>query len=157
MKTRTFVSTLILVLAVLIVVGSCATKKEVVTEKEFYVPKFDEEIHGTWMNEEYDSAAYPGKIRMHNWGYYEHITPSDSEVVQFKGTIVIVDKWTDSEGNIWYKTMLRAYGGTVNWFHLDKISNNGNIWEFVRTTVDFPTESDMHPDFQLYHIYYRQE
>jgi len=157
MKARTYVSICILVLTVLIVVGSCATKKEVAAEKEFYVPKFDEEINGIWINEEYNRTEYKGKIRLYHWGYFEEYSLPDSEVVQYKGTFVIVDKWTDSEGNIWYKTYVRRSGRTTIYHELDKISNNGNTWEYVSHTVDFPTESDMHPDYQLYHIYYRQE
>ena len=84
MKTKTFVSILILVLAVMIVAGSCATKKEVVAEKDFYVPKFDEEIHGTWINEEYDSTSYKGKKRLYHWGYYEDYRPSYTALLHYQ-------------------------------------------------------------------------
>jgi hypothetical protein len=157
MKSRTFVLILIFVLSVLFIVGSCATKKGVVAEKEYYISKFDEELYGTWINEEYNSAAYKGKKRLYHWGYYEDYRPADSEVVQYKGTIVIVDKWTDSEGNIWYKTYYRISGSSTIFHELDKISNNGNTWEYAYTSVDFPSESDLNPDNTRYRIYYRQE
>ena len=157
MKTRILVSIMILVLAVMVIAGSCATKKEIVAEKEFYVPKFDEEINGTWINEEYNSSEYPGKYKLYMWGYWESFHSFDSEKTQTKGTFTIVNKWTDSEGNIWYKTYTRYSTRRRINYELDKISNNGNTWEWVSTTVDFPTESDMHPGFQKYHIYYRQE
>jgi hypothetical protein len=157
MKTKMLISTLILILAVLIIAGSCATKKEVVKKKEFYFPKYNEELYGTWINKEYDSAEYPGKFRIYLWGYFETFHPFDSEKTQEKGTFTIVKKWTDQEGNIWYNTYVQYSGSTRLYYNLEKISNNGNTWEYVTTTVDFPTESDMHPEFQLYHIYYRQE
>ena len=157
MNGRTIVSILILVLAVMVIAGSCATKKEVVTEEEYYIPKFNEELCGTWINEEYDSHSYKGKKRLYTWGYYEDYRPFDSEVVQLKGTFVIVDKWTDSEGNLWYKTYLRYSGASEIIHELDKISNNGNTWEYAYTTTHFPSESKLNPDNTRYRIYYRQE
>ena len=157
MNARTFVSILILVIAVMVIAGSCATKKEVVAEKEFYIPQFDEELHGTWINEEYNSTAYKGKKRLYPWGYYEDYRPADSEVVLYKGTFVIVDKWTDLEGNTWYKTYYRISGSSTVIHELDKISNNGNTWEYAYTTTHFPSESKLYPDNTRYRIYYRQE
>ncbi len=57
MKNRTLVSILILVLAVLIIAGSC------VSGKKAYVAKEDEEIYSTWINPDYDdSRELPKKI-----------------------------------------------------------------------------------------------
>ena len=157
MQTRTLASILILAIVLLVIAGSCATKKEAVAEKEYYIPKFDEELCGTWINEEYNSTSFSGKKRLYLWGYYAAYRPADSEVAQAKGTFVIVDKWADSEGNIWYKTYLRFSGSTTIFHELDKISNNGNTWEYAYTTTDFPSESDLNPDNTRYRIYYRQE
>ena len=57
MKTRTYVSILILVIAVLVIVGGCATgKKASVTERDIF-----KELSGTWVNEDY----------LGTWMYYE--------------------------------------------------------------------------------------
>jgi len=65
----------------------------------------------------------------------------------------ITDKWTDSEGNIWYKAIItyRASSAveTTNPFYtLAKISNAGKILETVKHGYDYPTELD--PDTLLY-------
>ncbi len=56
MKTKTLVSILILVLAVLIIAGSCATGKKA------YVAKEDEELFGTWINPDYGGLAKVEKV-----------------------------------------------------------------------------------------------
>ncbi len=69
----------------------------------------------------------------------------------------IIDKWTDSEGNIWYK-LITEYGGKTYgakpFYELHKISNSGLTWEFVSSTEAYPIEID--PDHPLYFTYYRQ-
>ena len=47
MKARTYVSILILVLAVLIVVGSCATKRKAISNDDFF-----QAWSATWINTE---------------------------------------------------------------------------------------------------------
>ncbi len=55
MKTRTFIS-VVLIMAVLIVVGSCATDKMAYISKEY-------EIYGTWINPDFNNIGQPhGKI-----------------------------------------------------------------------------------------------
>ena len=162
MKTRTLVSISILVFAVLIFVGSCATGKKSVKENEIYMPVSNEEIFGTWVNT--NDPGDPGsplnqkKVITH-WGYFEFFSRVDSTSPSWKGTQFLVDKWTDSEGNIWYKEyrMESFHYGASRRFCLDKISNNGNTYEFIWSSFDFPTEDQMNPDGPNYCIYYRQE
>ena len=95
MKTRTSISILILVLAVLIGIGSCATKKKA------YVTKEDEKIYGTWANPDYNYAAYATpKFVFHPDGKSEGY-PLDTETnANWYGEFIINNKWIDSEGNI---------------------------------------------------------
>jgi hypothetical protein len=170
MKSRTLLSILILVLAVLIIAGSCATQKKASYEKGFYIPTRDDVIHGIWINMDYSGDAFQcQKIVMSHWGYYEIYPLVENLTASQTGTFILVDKWIDTEGNTWYKDYVRDASHVM--FELDKISNNGTIWEYVYysqafptedqmspdgPSQDFPTEDQMNPDGPNYHIYYRQ-
>jgi hypothetical protein len=151
MKTRTFVSILILVLAVLIILGSCATTKKV-AKKDY---RF---FSGIWVNEEYNSHPFMAKYVIFSDGTFDAYNNLTDTGKHGSGHYIIVDKWTDSEGNRWYK--MHVWGGVVvegkpDMYELDKFSNSGNVWEFISLTGDFPPELDK-SQFR-YHIYYRQE
>ena len=97
MKTRTYVSILILVLAVLIIAGSCATGKKAYTAKE------DEELYGTWINPDYNEGKHSAKFIFKPDGTFEGYAKTDSTHYYYFGEYIIADKWADSEGNLWYK------------------------------------------------------
>ncbi len=157
MKTRTLASILILVLAVLIIAGSCATQKTTQTEKLFE-PLDNDELTGVWVNTEYAEIPYYGrsKIVITRYGYSTIYKKVDSLYPILEATLYIVEKWNDSEGNLWYMSIWRDEY-TTNFYHeLDKISKDGKTWESVYTTTEFPSESDLTPDNDRYRIYYRQ-
>ena len=153
MKTRTCVVVLILVLAVMIVAGSCATEKQTVK-----VPK--EPFYGTWVNPDYDDVY-------HKWS--KHIKNHDGTFVMYvnitstkpttKGTIIITEKWSDHDGNFWYKTedYYGPYfeGKKVSSYSLCRINESGTILEYVWSQVAYPARLD--PTDGSYRIYYRQE
>jgi len=77
----------------------------------------------------------------------------------------VVEKWSDYEGNIWYKTMgtnlaggLSGYRfGPFTYNELHRVSSSGKIWEYVSKPahLGWPTEID--PKDPEYRIYYRQK
>ena len=150
MKTRMFVSILVPVFALLTISKSCATDKKV-TKKDYGF------IAGTWINEEYNSHPHKAKIVILRDGTSEvYFRTSDTEI-EGKHTYVIVEKWTDSEGHIWYK--MHEWWGTVVKekplrYSLNKFSNSGKVWEYISLLDGFPAELDKN-NFH-YHIYYRQ-
>jgi hypothetical protein len=156
MKTRTLVSALILVLAILIVAGSCATGKKA------YVAKIDEELYGIWVNLDYDEHQYPAKFIFKSDGTYEGYAKSDSTHYYYYGEYIITDKWIDTEGCIWYKYFYKTliyYAGIEDkdpLYYLSKIDLSSNSLETVRSGIDYPIE--LSPDALLYtyNIYYRQ-
>jgi len=54
MKTRTFVSILLLVFFVLIIAGGCATRRKVISDENFM-----EVWSGTWINTDYGKGSNP--------------------------------------------------------------------------------------------------
>jgi hypothetical protein len=158
MKTRTLVSIVILVLTVLIIIGSCATSKKA------YVAKEDEELYGTWVNPEYDntSAGEPGRMIIKN-GTYEIYGLSNITRWLIQGEYTITDKWTDSDGNVWYKYMVTklwyqtGVTRTDPLYGLAKISNSGRTLERVYSGIDYPRELSQVILEYTYQIHYRQE
>ena len=110
-------------LLVMFVLGSCATGK--------YVPKANEELYGTWINEK----MLPQKVINNADGFQQYLHVSDSTPF-YSGTGGIISKWTDSEGNIWYKTFGTYTGGAGDYngksfTMLEKLSKSATVLEFV--------------------------
>lgn len=148
MKTR--VLFLILVLVTLVVAGSCASANRV-SRKDY---RF---LSGTWINEEYNTHPFKARLVIRPDGTFVVYSRTTDTTKDEIGHFVVVDKWTDSEGNIWYKT--HVWGGVMvegkpSAYELARLSDSGNIWELVSISGEFPAEIDVnHP---RYHIYYRE-
>ena len=161
MKRRTSILIGTFILTVATLLESCATKP--------YITKEDEEIFGTWVNTSYSYtiagsddyaqtlANYAQKIITQNDGTYEVYMGVGDIVPQFKFQYTITDKWTDSDGSIWYKIVSKyksEYTERTR-FGLNKINNTGRTWEYVVSVDDYPTQID--PSHPTYRKYYRQE
>jgi hypothetical protein len=155
MRMKTLVCVLIFIVAVLACVGSFANDKE---KYGFYVPKPNEEIYGTWVNKDYSGAVlgHHQKFVSHFWGYWGAYNQVTDKAPTWYGTFILVDKWKDSEGNIWYKEYDQNGWSKYGDFSLDKISKNGTIIESVYNSYMWPKEADLNPDNPNYRIYYRE-
>jgi hypothetical protein len=159
MKTGTMLLSSCVVLAALILLGSCAPGK--------YTPKANEELYGTWINKSYGghydplpSRGDPQKEVIDSDGYHVFRFVDDPGQY-FVGAETIISKWTDSEGNIWYKTYKGAWsdvnGKTKVPHFLYKLSKSATVRECVYAIRDtytpsaFPTKIDpKDPSYLLY-------
>ena len=113
MKPRTFVSILILVLAVSIVTSGCATGKKMVKESE--------KLYGTWVNKDYNDDSricrhFAKEIRNPDGTFARYDNEFDTKPYMI-GKSIITDSWTDSEGNILFKEEI--YIGTYFQMEMD--------------------------------------
>ena len=145
MKTRTLISILILVLAVLIITGSCATGKKA------YVAKDDEELYGVWDNMAYDETDKAAVFNFETDGVLQTYKSVNRTKKWWNGKFTITDKWIDDEGNIWYKILITeikldtiSHIDTEKYFYLGKISDSGRVFEFSYSGYDYPPE--INPD-----------
>ncbi len=139
MKTRTLISVLILIMAVFVLLAGGSKK---------------EEYYGTWVNTDYNTTYHNAKvIHNHDGTLIKYMSTSDTEPYK-TATFTIEDKWTDSEGNIWYKILYTETEQIISNFELAKISDNGTTLELDFYIIDYPTEID--PNDGEYRIYYRQ-
>ena len=147
MKARAIVSISIFVVVVMIFAGSIATGQDA------YLAKEDEELFGTWINTDYDDNWRCGKIVFTSNNMYEEHAWSYSELPGLKFEFTTTSKWTDSDGNTFYKLSSTAPGRSAYFF--SKINANRNIYEDVWSTIKMPTAIDT--ENVNYRIYYRQE
>ena len=159
MKTYLVFLTGVLAMLALILLEGCAPSK----------PK--EEIYGTWTNDTSTNtyvimSGHIQKVVINpdgKWKEYSNI--SDSDYLQ-EGTRTIDSKWTDSEGNIWYKIVMVVTDGKLadpgtTAQELDKLSKSATVWESVFALVGkvhpelYPTSID--PKTSNYRIYYRAQ
>ena len=109
-----------------------------------------DEILCTWVNSKYVSDNPPQKLILNYDGTFEcYATKTSTDAIK-RGVFQIIKKWEDSEKNIWYQIKMHdpKYGTK---FKLARISNNGNILEFVCQPNEFPAEiSTTDPNYCRY-------
>jgi hypothetical protein len=135
----------------------------VVNAQDKYVPKENEELYGTWTNEQnFGDNYHPRKVVVTVDEYTVYFNVSDS-VPLFAWSFSIDEKWTDSEGNIWYK-ILGIGVGTFKGYksqELYKLSKSNTVMERAYVEVgkfdptNYPTKID--PQQEYYRILYRAE
>jgi len=145
MKTRTLIL-VFLIMAVLIIAGSCAEEKPDYLSKEY-------ELYGTWVNTEYsDNPSWHPKMVFNPNGITDHYTSiTATKPTPSYGQFFITNKWSDSKGNIWYTFIYHLDIEKV--YILAKISNSGKTMELIMST-DYPKEMD--PESTQYQFYNRQ-
>ncbi len=154
MKAQTaFLCSLIALLA-LVQVGGWAQEK--------YQPKDNEEIYGTWVNDKGSNPYGIQKEIITVTGWKEYLNVSDSVPVD-QGGRWIDSKWTDSEGNIYYKSFGTITTGPYKgykWKALNKLSKSATFQESVVVvgygefdSMQYPSNVD--PKDSSYKTYYR--
>ncbi|MHA2172950.1 MAG: hypothetical protein ACXAB7_24065, partial [Candidatus Kariarchaeaceae archaeon] len=118
-------SILILILSVLIIAGSCATRKKAISIEEA-----SEIRSGIWVNEAYikpSAVVYPD-------GRYEVYYDLQQEKLYISGVSEIYESWRDSEGVLWYRA--HYHDDITGWegYVLGKISDSDNTLEYIETT-----------------------
>ena len=95
------------------------------------------ELVGIWTNPAYeDSDRYLGKIVYRAdgiWEGYDRISDTSPVV---KGTYVVDDEWTE-KGIHWFA--VRAISGDIAGYEINKLSDNGNTYESIFSTISYPS------------------
>jgi hypothetical protein len=155
MKTRTFVSILILVLAVLIISGSCATRKKVLPTDNI------DELVGTWLNPDYEgrAARIPKFTIKADRTILWYASINDKEA-SYNGKITeIGEKWMERDGSIYYKLIVYDESFVSTAYFLVRLSPDRSFFEEVyrANPPEYPSEFDPEDTKLYYRIWYRQE
>ena len=119
-----------------------------------------EELSGTWINMEYKDIYDPEesqkqKVVFHADGKFESFKATSESKADYKAVYKIEEKWTDKDGNIWYK--YRMTEKSWDWpdtFYLSKISDSGKVKEYQSELEYFPKKID--PSRAAYRKYNRE-
>jgi len=110
----------------------------------------NEELFGTWVLMDYNDGIPPRKL-IFNLGSYDGFYSPDASEPAWNAEYHISHKWTDSKGNIWYKTKWQVMHFQRG-FSLSKISESGKTLEFVFSQFEYPKEIDISNDnYRKYH------
>jgi len=123
------------------------------TGKPSYNFLFDE-CCGVWVNGSYNALEKKAAIII----YYPDMTweafQTDSSIQpMWRGTISIMEKWRDREGNCWYKITTNQLGFNIIAYELWKLNKEGTILEGVWNFRYIPREIDQ--EDASYSVYYR--
>jgi hypothetical protein len=146
-----FITTLILVLAVLIAIDSCATRKKAISKTDFL-----EAYSGTWINKDYlGGGGNPQKVVHFPDGKWEGYPLVTSDQRYCHGNDTIIELWTDSKGDIWYTASRVCHAHVTEFFIMGKISDSGNTLETLFGSKPIE-EWDIDNPWYSYAIRYRQ-
>jgi hypothetical protein len=164
-KNSRFLSIMILILVVLIIAGSCATGKRIISTNRAM-----RQFEGAYVNTEYSGYVelYPQKRVIYQDGRMEVYDKATNKSPFYHNEYTIDESWTDSAGTV-YSTVTVEWtpGGntTLELWKLDKRKNtfevNINFYSLYEdVSREYPTRID--PDLDsfpnaLYSIWYRQE
>jgi beta-lactamase regulating signal transducer with metallopeptidase domain len=155
MKISRMAISIVTVLAVIVIVGSCATNKQAISEGEFF-----KVYSGTWVNTDYvgnTQNVTAQKIVRFCDGTFEYYMDLGRAHPSAYGQQTITAMWTNSKGDVWYKAYLVCYNCGIEWYEYGKITDSGNTLEFIVSGENSPIEK-WEPDNieYTYSIYYRQ-
>lgn len=133
-------------LAFLILLAGCATVPTARTagKRPFYVPAVDEVLYRTWVNSELRVPEFPGKLILYPWGLVEQFAGPSDAAATWTGTSIIVERWTDEEGNTWYREYRRgSQAPGFASFVLDRVSADETVLESVSGPSAWPRPSEL--------------
>ena len=158
MKTRTFVSIMILVLAVLVIAGSCATMKS--PDKMTY-----ERFCGTWANKDYEPKAGLS-TEITSYRFMKYIINPDGTLIWYQyldgagptpvGSYTVEKRWRDANGNSYYHVKVYEVLASMFAYELWKIDKYNLVWECNSSNIDYPDKidpSDLHSQYRIFYRY----
>ena len=153
MKQKKYPLTILLITAFITVLCSCATGRKTISEYDLF-----KTLSGTWVNMEYEykgDMGQPQKIVILPDGRFEIYNKATYDTPSVAGRAIIMERWVDLQGNIWYKSRTESYNAPQ--YELGKISDSGNTREIIVSGLDLTME-DWKPDNPkkgVYGIYHR--
>lgn len=173
MKVYTFLWKSVIIFLVFILMGGCSSivdnviggafkeskdteeSQSETEEKKVSVPAdSDQAVIGTWINKDYNSDKRSAKLvyTANSDGTFSYVVydNTDGSGNKYEGTVTYKEQWTDSQGRLYSKSIVKLLGG-MSWEALDRISADGKTLE-VQSGV-----TEINPKGPRYSIYYREQ
>jgi hypothetical protein len=148
MKPRNFILLCAVLLLAIALVGSCATKRKAISEKDLI-----EAYTGKWIN---PKKGYYKPKRILYPGKWEEYATIESKKPYCYGDIELMQKWINSKGDIFFEYRFKCMAHGTTGYELVRISDSGNTMEILYTKSEKRVEEwDPDNDYYTYKIYYR--
>ncbi len=172
MKAYTFSWKLFIMFLVLVLMGGCSSvmenviggafkgsedteesQSETEEKKASVSAASDQAVIGTWINKDYNGDKRSAKLvyTANSDGTISYVVydNTDGSGNKYEGTVTYKEQWTDSQGRLYCKSIVKLLGG-MSWEALDRISADGKTLE-VQSGV-----TEINPKGPRYSIYYRE-
>ena len=127
------------------------------SDKKAYVAKENEELYGTWVNEEYNNSPRSAIWEYKADGTWVIYRKTTDKISYEDGTYTITDKWTEGNGDVCYKIIWKTDYLARSGYELRCISNSGSTMEAANSDSDYPTRIDRTKgSWQYFGIHYRK-
>ena len=128
------------------------------SDEKAYVAKENEELYGTWVNEDYNGSRRYAKFEFKADGTFTAYLKTTDEIPYMEGTYIITDKWTESSRDICYKMTWKYVWFPESGYLLKCISNSGSAMETANSFSDYPSQIDRTESYPTYiGIHYRKQ
>ena len=136
------------IFALILIIVLVAFAAQTIAGEWGYFAKDQEELYGTWVNMNYFGST-PQKVIYKPVGTFSCFRDAISKAPDDGGRYIVTGKWSDSGGNIFYKTHWVGDWGEEA-YQISKISNSGNTLEYVLGYDEPPRNIDLN------NIWYRK-
>jgi len=141
-----------LIFILLALLWCCDSTKNTISEEEFF-----KAWSGTWVNSETPGSFwFPQKMVHHpdrRFGMHVYLT---NTIPYCTHTFILLDQWTDSEGNIWFSAKTTCPVGTDIFYEYGAIRDSGNTIEFISREGTPIEKWEPEGEYYNYCIYYRE-
>ena len=164
-RKSSFLSILILITIVMIIAGSCATGKKIISTDDAM-----KQFEGVYLNTDYEGYIdlYPQKRIIFSNGKMESYNKANRGSPSFKCEYMIEESWSDSTGNIYSTVYVKWTPASITSFELWKLDKTGNTLEINSNyfylgedvSDEYPTKIDPNSETYpklIYYIWYRQK
>jgi hypothetical protein len=150
MKAGIYVTLFTAAVAVVMMTGNCATRKKVISDEAFA-----KVWSGTWISAERNVRGVNfQKAVFHPDGSYDYYYEIRDTIFHDTTRFTFQEKWTDSEGNIWYRAQWEN-SHYVEGYSIGKFSNSGNtyeeVWQFGEEAIEKWVPDDIRYFYWIWH------
>jgi beta-lactamase regulating signal transducer with metallopeptidase domain len=155
MKVRNLLLVSTLLLAAIVLIGSCATTKKSISDEDFFAV-----WSGTWVNTKYPGIIdMPQKVVNHPDGSMEIFNRvNDIQTSIYRPRGKLSERWIDSRGKIWFRASYECPDcDAATGYIYGNVSKSEKTLEFLECLGTI-TIDEWDPDNNLYYyrVYYRQ-
>ena len=119
-----------------------------IAQDKKYTPADNEALYGIWISKNYDETKgrFPAQWKIIQGGQVKYFYIREPDPVVYDGTFEIIEKWTDANDTIWYKSQWQLAPGGGEFYQLAKIIKSGETLEYVIDVNGYPEKLNVNDE-----------